>query len=1299
MSSARILGQHLAADMKPINHNHDAAAHDSMEVFIRGFPVNLGERGLSRELEPFIKALNIQDWICVIPKNKTFGFINFVYWSDGQKFLDKFASRPPPKPQPGSQESSTKPYKLPPIPRLHILQHALHVSLSHRTARENTQSHLEFERNSRNKPKGRIRAPPTQCRINGIACGKNVFAGDQETLSFVQQSTMALASSWIKPGPKNLTVMLDDDIRMDVPYDIIEHLVAEPRGNSIILVLRETPRFYKKARPTESNSIVKWTRMLSLVNWHDHDRYVSHCLVYRFDTFAGHEELIHRLKHENLLSMAFHTLPIITTPQPIIHDYTSAMAVFEGKLQDAKLPFPILFQIQTLVWNNYLHPCSAVQFLEKVISESQDAKWILKGLPITTASIKKLFSSIPHLYPGIGPSELNPLNLVQEAIDHEINLGAHGPQRSGPYGFKPPERQAWVFKALVMPTRITLSGPDAESKNRVLRMFPHHTDYFLRVSFVEENGQDLGLNARVSNDVVFKRYREVLRHGIRIAGRKYSFLGFSHSSLRAHSTWFMAPFIDHDGKRQTKETVLNTLGDFRGIRVPAKCAARIGQAFSETPWSVNIVKTGIQTRQIPDIKSADGTRVFSDGVGSMSRGALDVLRAALPMRASAPTCFQIRWGGVKGMLALDSRLPGKVICVREESMNKFPSKDRLEIGICDVASRPLRLVLNRQIIKILEDMGVDDAWFFALQERALKQLRGVTATAANTTTFLRYQDIGSPLGLPSFFSQLHKMGIDYRDDDFLRSVVEHVVLRELRLLKHKARIPVGKGVTLFGIMDETGWLQENQIYVTYDKKHLKSGCPMDATLVDGPVLVTRCPALHPGDVQYVEMKTPPDGHPLRQLRNCVVFSQHGQRDLPSQLSGGDLDGDLYNIIWDVGARPKYCFLPADYPLTSPRPLDRDVTTDDIADFFINFMKTDILGIIASRHQVVADVELLGTRAEACIKLASLHSTAVDYSKTGTPVLLSDLPRGPRTRPDFMAPAPPLELYERGQIDHIGEADEYDDDDGLGRNKPRYHLSEKILGQLYRGVDEKMVWDHDVRRRKNDSKGSSIWEQFQARVMAEFAAYNVGPDPMAHMKQAWKIRTLYDEATTDSMWRFSDHPRKPISEVEYFCGSVLSKEGAQTRRQRDSSIRLKEETERIMSWISGLMRRTGSNSGDQDEETEAAVSVAWRTETLQLCWACFLVGCMQGDEEASKASHGSKVKLQGFRVVAATCVLRELIALRSDLNTLTMGGGFVGVRGREVAAPPTKEDRLSAKGKEDSFYGLVPTVALLSLHEG
>lgn len=49
------------------------------------------------------------------------------------------------------------------------------------------------------------------------------------------------------------------------------------------------------------------------------------------------------------------------------------------------------------------------------------------------------------------------------------------------------------------------------------------------------------------------------------------------------------------------------------------------------------------------------------------------------------------------------------------------------------------------------------------------------------------------------------------------------------------------------------------------------------------------------------------------------------------------------------------------------------------------MKNDALGRIATLHQTLADQRELGVFDPDCLTLANLHSTAVDFSKTGIPV--------------------------------------------------------------------------------------------------------------------------------------------------------------------------------------------------------------------------------------------------------------------------------------------------------------------------
>lgn len=179
-------------------------------------------------------------------------------------------------------------------------------------------------------------------------------------------------------------------------------------------------------------------------------------------------------------------------------------------------------------------------------------------------------------------------------------------------------------------------------------------------------------------------------------------------------------------------------------------------------------------------------------------------------------------------------------------------------------------------------------------------------------------------------------------------------------------------------MDESGFLKENEIYCS---THNEAG----PKLLTGNVVITRCPALHPGDVQCVTAVDVPADNPLRALHNVVVFSSHGQRDLPSQLSGGDLDGDLYNIIYDDTLYPQRLSPPADYLTAAPIDIGKIVERSDITEFFIRFMENDNLGLIATLHQILADQSPLGTFDPVCVELAGRHSTAVDFSKTGIPV--------------------------------------------------------------------------------------------------------------------------------------------------------------------------------------------------------------------------------------------------------------------------------------------------------------------------
>jgi len=77
-----------------------------------------------------------------------------------------------------------------------------------------------------------------------------------------------------------------------------------------------------------------------------------------------------------------------------------------------------------------------------------------------------------------------------------------------------------------------------------------------------------------------------------------------------------------------------------------------------------------------------------------------------------------------------------------------------------------------------------------------------------------------------------------------------------------------------------------------------------------------------------------------------------------------------------------------------------VEIEHIRKFFVQYAVSDNLGRIANAHLALSDRLEKGPRDLKCLKLAKLHSDAVDFPKTGIPAEITpDLK--PKMYPDFM----------------------------------------------------------------------------------------------------------------------------------------------------------------------------------------------------------------------------------------------------------------------------------------------------------
>ncbi|KAI9249731.1 RNA dependent RNA polymerase-domain-containing protein [Phascolomyces articulosus] len=547
---------------------------------------------------------------------------------------------------------------------------------------------------------------------------------------------------------------------------------------------------------------------------------------------------------------------------------------------------------------------------------------------------------------------------------------------------------AYVYKAMVTPTTMQLGLPQPEMTNRVIRHFKQYGDRFLRVQFVEEGLAPLVNTASTKfliSDKLFARIYQVITRGIHIGDRHYEFLAFSSSQLRTHGCWFFCATDDWNAVK-----IRQWMGDFQSEQVVAKHAARMGQCFSSTHPI-----TMLEPNQI--IKKEDvvhNNYTFSDGVGLIAPD-LAQLVAKKMNRTRVPSAFQIRLGGAKGVLTVHQGMSPKTIELRKSQI-KFETEYQM-LEISNTANFSCAH-LNRQLFTILNSLHVPDQSFLDLQEELIASVDKMLIDPREASRVLR--EISDGLGI---FISMAKMAFR---------------VNRLKEARKRARIPVIKGAYLMGVLDETNTLEPGQIFCPFIDGNSNN------RVVKGECLVYRSPSLHPGDVRMLEAVECPQ---LMDLCNVVVFPAKGERDIPSMCSGGDLDGDCYSVIWDKRLFPPREYrniIPMDYTAPAPLRVDR-VTIHDIQKIFVNFIKSSNLGQIANAHLVRADYSDDGVFDPICIKLARLHSLAVDFAKTGR-----------AANPNPMVLTIPSKRYP----------------DFMEKKDKLFYPSRKALGKLYRSID-------------------------------------------------------------------------------------------------------------------------------------------------------------------------------------------------------------------------------------------------------
>ncbi|CAF1363950.1 unnamed protein product [Rotaria sp. Silwood1] len=522
-------------------------------------------------------------------------------------------------------------------------------------------------------------------------------------------------------------------------------------------------------------------------------------------------------------------------------------------------------------------------------------------------------------------------------------------------------------KIYITPSTILYEGPYCEEKCAVTREYVQYQDRFLRVTFRDE--------------------------------------AFSSSQLREHSCWMFASPDD----RTTVDTIREWMGDFRNVHPVAKLAARLGQSFSASIKGIQLESH--QIKEISDEKRCT-TEIngiheycFTDGIGIISLPLAKRLARTMKLPETVcPCAFQIRCGGYKGMVCLDITCqinnPNIDVYFRE-SMNKFATKT-LSIDVIRTSLHPTVAYLNRQIILLLSSLGISNQIFLSLQDDMLKMLKALEGNFLEACEILKKLNNFDENGYHGFLISYLKHLREQRDP-FVRQLIRIIRTSLVKELRTKAKIFVPNSWSLLGVVDESRILNYGEVFIQIDSNNEQRD-ESTREIFRGPVVVTRNPCFHPGDIRKL---TAVDVPALHSLKNVIVFPMNGPRPHPVEMSGGDLDGDTF---W-ISRHPDLIFKenedPFDYQDQDHEANKMQTTNDvqhtieDVCNFFGEYIAADNLGLIANSHLALSDQLEDGVRNKNCLQLAKMHSVSVDFAKKGinAPHLTKEL--RPSQYPHFM----------------------------------------------------------------------------------------------------------------------------------------------------------------------------------------------------------------------------------------------------------------------------------------------------------
>ncbi|KAJ7448005.1 RNA dependent RNA polymerase-domain-containing protein, partial [Mycena latifolia] len=371
----------------------------------------------------------------------------------------------------------------------------------------------------------------------------------------------------------------------------------------------------------------------------------------------------------------------------------------------------------------------------------------------------------------------------------------------------------------------------------------------------------------------------------------YVFLGFTEGNLKAGHVLFF-----REGDDFTVEGLKEHFGDLRPVYDAfgyGKYAARMGLSFSSTVATKEIEPE--ERVLLEDLKADDGS-LTSDGCGLIRDSYSAEIAAALGVPADTAV-YQIRLGGIKGTLTrcpdnvFDRicRCTGKKIAYRR-SMVKYNDGPHI-LEIQNISKPPKTARLNKQFIVLLLTLGVPLSVFEELLQVQLDEIDKITTHREKALECVDGEVDAEGGG---FHQELYEMLLAGHDmnEPYLATLLRRFQNASRDALRSKLNIPVKGSGYLFGVVDHCGVLKEGEVYINLPSK----GGPQV-----GPLAAMRNPAYDPDGVRVLEAVNKPE---LKHLTNCIVFASSGAYSEADKMGGGDLDGDLYFVVFNPALIPE-----------------------------------------------------------------------------------------------------------------------------------------------------------------------------------------------------------------------------------------------------------------------------------------------------------------------------------------------------------------------------------------------------------